>query len=82
MDTVSEINAWMEQGKALMQRLQAEQAGEAVPSAEGEASGDQAEQAMPEAENFSTPALVSNAPAPVPTIEPVDESDVPDEAKG
>jgi len=80
MDTVSEINAWLDQGKALMQRLQAEANGEAVPSAEGD-TGNASSPAMPEAEKFSTPALVSNAPATVPTIEPVDESEVPDEAK-
>jgi hypothetical protein len=33
------------------------------------------------ADQFSTPALASSAPASVPTIEPVDEAEVPDAVK-
>ena len=50
MDTVTEINAWMEQGKALMQRLQAEQGGS---SAQVEAPDDVAE--LPDADKFAAP---------------------------
>jgi hypothetical protein len=32
-------------------------------------------------DQFSTPALASSSPAPTPTIEPVDEAEVPDAVK-
>lgn len=35
----------------------------------------------PPADQFSTPALASSSPTSVPTIEPVDEAEVPDEIK-
>ena len=47
-----------------------------------EASGDAAPPAEAEdTAKFATPALASSTPASVPTIEPVDEADVPDAVK-
>lgn len=79
-DTYNNLRAAIEAVEASLAQLKADlnmTTADAAP-ADGDASG---EAPADQGDAFSTPALVANAPASVPTIEPVDEADVPDEVK-
>lgn len=79
-----ELRAWLEQGGTLLARLEAGDTGEAGELDAGVELPEASPAPAPD-ESFSTPALVANAPPPppaqVPTIEPVDEAEVPAQVK-